>query len=417
MKRLFTFLLILPSAMLFAQDTRQVLFLGNSYTGVNNLPSLIAQVAESAGDTLIFDSNTPGGYTLQAHSGNSSSLNRIAQGGWDFVVLQEQSQRPSFPINQVEQEVFPYAVLLDSAIRHHNPCGETMFYMTWGRENGDASNCANWPPVCTYEGMDSLLYLRYMMMTDSNDAVVSPVGAVWHYIREHYPDIDLYSTDGSHPSGAGSYAAACAFYTAIFRKSPLLINTDYTLDATIAADIRNAAKTVVYDSLSKWFIGAYDVSAGFSYSIVSGFEYQFHNLSANATNWQWTIDGNYFTTKNPIYTFSSSGIYEVELMATNNCDTAFVSDSVIVDPVGINQQGVKEAGIFPNPAGDYLEVTGLSKLPVCAEIFDVKGNLLYSSEIGRHGEKIKMSHLKNGVYILRLSSEEGKREFRFVKSQ
>ncbi len=416
MKRLFTFLLVLQTVTLFAQDRKQVLFLGNSYTGVNNLPSLIAQVAESAGDTLIFDSNTPGGYTLQGHISNSSSLNKIAQGGWDFVVLQEQSQRPSFPLFQVQQEVFPYAKKLDSAIHHYNPCGESMFYMTWGRENGDASNCPNWPPVCTYEGMDSLLHLRYMMMADSNDAVVAPVGALWHYIRDHYPDIDLYSSDGSHPSQAGSYAAACAFYATIFRKDPMLISTDYNLDAAIADEIRTAAKTVVYDSLEKWFVGVYDVSADFDYSIISGFEYQFSNLSQNASTWLWTIDGNSFTTENPVYTFSSSGIYMVELMATDHCDTAFFKDSVIIDPVGVNEQFLTKVRIFPNPAGDYLEISGLPRASVSVEMYDVKGKLLYRNKVNRQNYRIDVSGFKKGVYILRIGSGEGRKQIRFVKN-
>jgi len=58
-------------------QTKEVLFLGNSYTGVNNLPQLIADVALSAGDTLIHDKNTPGGYTLEAHTTNATTLIRF----------------------------------------------------------------------------------------------------------------------------------------------------------------------------------------------------------------------------------------------------------------------------------------------------------------------------------------------------
>src|SRR5690606_26633068 len=85
-----------------AQNSRNVLFLGNSYTAVNNLPQMLADMAASTGDTLIFDSNTPGGYTFQNHVSNPQTLNKIMAGNWDYVVLQEQSQFPSFPIEQVE---------------------------------------------------------------------------------------------------------------------------------------------------------------------------------------------------------------------------------------------------------------------------------------------------------------------------
>ena len=57
-------------------------------------------------------------------------------GNWDFVVLQEQSQYPSFPLWQVEQEVFPYANQLNELIHEYNECGNTVFFMTWGRKMG-----------------------------------------------------------------------------------------------------------------------------------------------------------------------------------------------------------------------------------------------------------------------------------------
>ncbi len=71
-----------------AQVSYRVLFLGNSYTYVNNLPQIIHDVALSVGDTLIFDSSTPGGYQLIDHSIDVNSQNKIMAGGWDYVVIQ-----------------------------------------------------------------------------------------------------------------------------------------------------------------------------------------------------------------------------------------------------------------------------------------------------------------------------------------
>lgn len=190
---LFFFLLLFLSEVLVAQAPK-VLFIGNSYTEVNNLPNLIKSVANSVGESIEFSSNTPGGCTFQQHC-NNQSMDLICQGGWDYVVLQEQSQYPSFPITQVQNEVFPFAARLNDSIEKYNPCAETIFYMTWGRENGDPQ----WAPISTYEGMDDSLYRRYMIMAEDNDALVAPVGRVWRHIRENYPQIQLYSGDGSHP--------------------------------------------------------------------------------------------------------------------------------------------------------------------------------------------------------------------------
>jgi hypothetical protein len=239
---------------------KSALFLGNSYTYYNNMPQLTAQFAESMGDTLTVDSNTPGGYTFALHTTNATSLAKIAANPWHFVVLQEQSQLPSFPDAQVASQCFPYAAQLDSRIHAATPTAETVFYMTWGRKNGDASNCANFPTVCTYQGMDSLLNRRYRQMAADNRSLISPVGAVWHRLRDSATTIELYDPDGSHPSLAGSYAAACTFYTVFFRRNPALSNFNGGLDSTTAATIRNTTKTIVYDHLSEWNVGVFNTA-------------------------------------------------------------------------------------------------------------------------------------------------------------
>src|SRR4051812_10943292 len=85
------------SHKIFSQpQTFRVLFIGNSYTYVNNLPQIVADVASSMGDSLIFDSYTIGGYTLEQHFADTNCTNKIKAGGWDYVILQEQSQLPAF---------------------------------------------------------------------------------------------------------------------------------------------------------------------------------------------------------------------------------------------------------------------------------------------------------------------------------
>ena len=236
-------------------DTKRVLFIGNSYTFHNNMPDIAAEVARSAGDQLIFATSAYSTYNLQLHSTNATTLELIRQGGWDYVVLQENSQYPSEPLSWVEQNVFPYAAFLSGEVRRYNPGAETMFYITWGRRDGDADRCSRLPVVCTYTGMDDLTRERYMMMADRNDGVLSPVGPVWRYLRENHSSIELYVDDGSHPSAAGSYAAACCFYAAVFRKDPGLITYNYSVGSSTASTIRSAARTVVYNNLSTWHLG------------------------------------------------------------------------------------------------------------------------------------------------------------------
>lgn len=347
------FLLLI--ALNSSSQTYEVLFLGNSYTAYNNLPQLTADFALGAGDTLVVDSNTPGGYTFFGHTTNVNSQNKIAAGNWDFVVLQEQSQLPSFPLQQVEESCFPYASILNTQILDANPCAETVFYMTWGRQAGDSDNCANWPPVCTYEGMDDLLFERYMTMAETNEGVVSPVGRVWRYLRENHPEINLYASDGSHPSAAGSYAAASAFYVVFFREDPSQSDYDYTLDPNVASIIRNAAKTVVYENMLDWHLGSYDVLADFSYVVGENFEVSFTNLSENATSFSWDFGFTSSEEVNPVVLFPGSESFLIELTAANGCTESITQQIVSTQPLSISDPS-SFVEVFPNPASDFLHV-------------------------------------------------------------
>jgi hypothetical protein len=266
MKLLLTAILLVFSTLSFSQSTKvkqvKALFIGNSYTYFNNLPQICTGIAASMGDVFSSEQSTPGGFSLKQHSSDSSSLQPIISGpydftnsieaDWDYVILQEHSRFPSFPMNEVEKNVFPYASKLDSIIHKYNPNARTVFYMTWGRKNGDATGCKSGYPVCTYQEMDDQLAKRYSMMAERSKGIVSPVGAVWRYLRAKTPNIELYTKDESHPSEAGSYAAACTFYSTFFKKDPTLIKYNYTLSQGDASAIRKAVKEVVFNNLPAW---------------------------------------------------------------------------------------------------------------------------------------------------------------------
>jgi hypothetical protein len=391
-----------------AQNARRVLFLGNSYTAYSNLPQMTATLAASAGDTLIMDSNTPGGYTLQLHSTDSTSLSKIMAGNWDYVVLQAQSQEPSLSDGYVFTNVFPYAHILDSIIHVYNPCAQTMFFRTWGRKNGDADNCSAFPPVCTYPGMDSMLRLRYMMMADSNDAVVAPVGSTWKYIRENFPSIELYQADESHPSLAGSYAAVCTFYASIFRKNPVAISNDYSLSSVDAANIRAAAKEVAYDSLLTWNIGEFDPAANFDFTINSNYSVSFTNLSTYATDYYWSFgDGDTSTSINPVHIFPGSGTYNVTLVASHCNYSDTIIFPVIPSLIGINTYFDEEkTSVYPNPVHRMLYV--YNKESARISLFNSVGQVVYSGEKKNKPEfALDLSSLADGIYFLKITHLDG----------
>jgi hypothetical protein len=316
MKNAFFILLLFCTASADAQNkTRKVLFLGNSYTYFNDLPQMIAELAASAGDTLLYDSHSIGGYTLTDHFASATSLNKILADDWDYIVLQEQSQRPAFIIPSAFMNGFSD---LNSYIRANKPCAQITSFMTWGYKNGDLQNCASNPGVCTYDGMQQLVTDRYMAMSELYDAEVTAVGVVWKYIKQNHPTINLYQADESHPTVAGSYVAACSFYASLFRKNPLLITDNQGLNATAAATIRSAAKSFIFDSLSNWYIGKYVPNSNFTYTIGTGInEVILNNVITYRDSSIWDFgDGTTTTTTHPTHSYAANGTYTIKLTSS-----------------------------------------------------------------------------------------------------
>ncbi len=400
----FTFFILIgvsSNAQNKVKTKQRVLFLGNSYTYVNNLPIIIKYIATIESDTLITDENLIGGYTLKGHSTNQTSISKIMQGNWDAVVLQEQSQLPSFPDETVEADVFPAAKYLDSIIHVYNPCAKTIFYMTWGRKNGDNSNCSFWPPVCTYAGMDSLLNLRYRMMAAQNNAIVSPVGQIWKEVRETNPEIVLYQSDESHPDMAGSYAAACSFYTTLFKKNPLDISYNYEMDTSITNPIKRACKKHIYDSLNIWDY-TLDPVAKMSHTL-SGKTANFSNLSTNANSYFWDFgDGSSDTSINPSHTYEKNGVYKVKLKASK-CDiNSYDSIEIIVLASGLNkvENNLFSVSIYPNPSDNNINIQFNKELAQKLTLYSINGQKILEFDQENINKNMKVDNLKSGMYSL-----------------
>ena len=417
MKKTLLFLFLITFSLILSQTTKRVFFIGNSYTYVNNLPGLIQSIAASNGDVLEHHSHTPGGSTLQNHSNNPDVISTINQGNWDYVVLQEQSQLPSFPDSQVQNQVYPYALQLSNLIKTSNPCGNIIFYMTWGRKNGDSGNCPGLPTVCTYQGMDTQIYNRYMEMAASNEGIVSPVGKVWRTIREQNPAIELYDQDESHPSYIGSMAAAYTFYTILFKKDPTQIPFNGNLNSAQAQLIKDIVKTEVYNQPAKWFVTSNDVHSRFTYQLTGANTVQFTNTTQNAANYSWDFgDGTTSTQENPAHTYPAGGSYNVKL-TTDACGaTTTKTKLIVVNTLNIAETAIEtQVQIYPNPAQHLINIISKKKIEVLS-LTDASGRMVhYHLNKTDSGYILPIQHLTSGVYFLQYKVGEKKFTKKIIK--
>ncbi|MBI1267457.1 MAG: T9SS type A sorting domain-containing protein [Cryomorphaceae bacterium] len=400
MRILFSLLLVI--SLNADATTIKSLFIGNSYTYYNALPNVVSDVATSMGHSLIFDSSAPGGYTFNQHTSNATTLQKIAADEWDFVILQEQSQIPSFPLSQVEQDCFPFAGQLCNLIREANPCARPLFYMTWGRENGDSQNCANWPPVCTYDGMQELLTERYMQMATDNDAWVAPVGSVWQSVMADAP---LYAADGSHPSIHGTYLAACTFFAVMFNESPVGAAYPDGVTAQQALAIQEAANEVVFGNLEMW-----NMNVPMVWTTISSFEDEVViDASATTLSVEVSINGEITQYADFPIVISTEGYdngeYTFTASSTSPCGTAADTETIVIDNTGVFDAELEGFSIHPNPASTAVRVkTSIANGEL--EIRNMSGQLVHRQKLNGNQSDISIEHLPRGIYILRVSSDE-----------
>ena len=130
-----------------------VLFIGNSYTYVNDLPHTLARIAET---------------TFQRYAGLFAADARDA--------------------------------------------GATpTFYETWARVAGDPSYQYTWSGGSPSAMQDGMLMAYGKAATDANGVLVK-VGEAWRAVLAKSPSIVLHQSDGSHPTPQGTWLAACVFY-------------------------------------------------------------------------------------------------------------------------------------------------------------------------------------------------------------
>ena len=227
-----------------ADPCPRILFIGNSYTIVNDLPGMFTQLASSGGHRVETDIAAEGGWTLAQHAASSTTLEKLSATQWDDVVLQEQSQIPSVETARTGQMV-PAARELVQKIRQAGAM--PIFFLTWAHRDG-------WPEngLPDYQSMQLQIDSGYLSIAKELDAPVAPVGVAWLRATREHPEMVLWQEDGSHPTVQGTYLAACVFYAVIFRQSPEGLSYRAGLPDNIAQSIQTIAANTVLMGPKEW---------------------------------------------------------------------------------------------------------------------------------------------------------------------
>ncbi len=222
----------------------RVLFIGNSYTSVNDLPTMFAKLARSGGHRVETGTATKDGSTLADHAGSAGTTTALTSASWSLVVLQEQSQIPA--VDQFRQtEMYPAARKLVAMVRRTG--AQPIFFITWAHRDG-------WPEdgLADYRSMQSAIDDGYLTIAREQHAAVAPVGFAWQTLLGQEGNPGLWQDDGSHPTEKGTYLAACVFYATIFRESPKGLTYHSSLSDAEASTLQQVAAVTVLGDPVNW---------------------------------------------------------------------------------------------------------------------------------------------------------------------
>lgn len=191
-----------------------MLFIGNSFTERNGgLDKQLERLAPSVqASSVVF-----GGFTLRNHWTDGRALESIRQGGWSYVVLQDQSVTPVLDA----PEFYRYGQAFDEEIRRAG--ANTVLLMTWERPDAVSSGVTTKSLASAYDGLGRVL----------GDAV-APAGVAFADSLRQRPDLQLTLSDG-HPTVMGTYLAGCVVFGTLFGETPV---GHVAADPTVAPELQ-----------------------------------------------------------------------------------------------------------------------------------------------------------------------------------
>lgn len=256
------------------KDVTRVLFIGNSFTYVNDLPHQLVHVAASLGRTVEVENSTIGGCTLYAQREDHRTTELLKR-DWDFIVLNDQSLIPAFQTTR--EEYFYPAINYFASYKKH---AKLVLYLTMAYHDGSSVNACTdhegtdrcWPlgdlgdvlhreceksqfnPIESFACMGYAVARGYLAAVERSSAdLVAPAGLAWqaaHGVREvpasckahidaqydepmrvpllqdaELPGLALHAHSWDrvdiHPTRVGQYLNALTLFATLFGESPL----------------------------------------------------------------------------------------------------------------------------------------------------------------------------------------------------
>jgi PKD repeat protein len=362
----------------------------------------------------------PGGFLMSGHANDGTTFSKISQGNWDYVILQEQSQIPTIDFYRYN-DMYPAITDLKALIEQYNPCAKIITYMTWGRRFGGMQcgpgNTYCSPNFVNFNHMQDSLTSAYLEISEQLNVQCAPVGVVWQNILND-TNLVLHSGDNSHPNIDGSYVAACAIFSSIWKQGVSGLSYTAGISSQRAQYYQLMSDNVLFNSTNDWNLLINNPSANFSESISSNTAtFTNSSSSVNSTlNYSWDFgDGNTSSIQNPSHTYITGGNYTITLIASNCIFSDTISKTIQIGTTSIEESAANNFKFYPNPTTNQITIKAANQLLGSVyTVYDFTGKSVLNGQILSDQCVVELSNLSRGIYLLSIGGDL-KQTFKLIK--
>ncbi len=358
----------------------KVLFIGNSITLYHDLPQMFMEMANSNGKDVFTMNGAIGGTILDQHLLNEGTITKIFQYKWDYVILQLTGG--VFGINDSE-----YSILkLDSLIHQNSRCTQTVLFIPWSLANNYTSS----------------ILTQALKYGNELNAMLIPAGPCWKEITNLRPNVQLY-LDQIHPTITGTYIAACAVYSSIFKECSTEIEYYSTIEKTDALFYQETSSSIVLNGLDTYNLRC---KAQFD-CVINKLDVSFNKVTSNAKSYEWTFGDGESSDKNyPTHSYSDTGSYTIQLLVeSNTCERTIdsLSKTIHIGELDKNQR-IK---IYQNALESVLNIEFNKAIyEVHISLYNLNSQKIISTIFtNTNFATLDLKTLANGIYILNIENK------------
>ena len=181
-----------------SETNMSILFVGNSLTYSNDLPTLVKKIAKEHGVKIDVNMVAFPNYALIDHWNEGKVQKKIGKKEYNFVIIQ---QGPSSG-NEGRNMLIEYGKKISELSGFND--AKLCYFMVW-------------PSLTNYHTFDRVIN-NYKEAAAVNNAILIPVGAVWKQHFDTTKDFKFYDADGFHPSEDGSRMAAKVIFESLLKE-------------------------------------------------------------------------------------------------------------------------------------------------------------------------------------------------------